>query len=51
MSKEEIPEYKGKSVEPLYDAIDCQDCGEDAGNMEWDEDHECYICPNCGEVQ
>lgn len=37
--------------QPYYDADDCAECGEDASNMEWDEEQECFICPNCGDVQ
>ena len=36
--------------EPLYDAENCPECGEDFEHMEWEEDGY-FICPNCGEVQ
>ena len=45
-----MPE-QDKEVGPLYEAESCPECNEDPGNMEWDEDQECWICPNCGEVQ
>lgn len=48
--QEYINEHNDSHSKAFYEAEDCT-CGEHSSNMEWDIDQECYICPNCGEVQ
>jgi len=36
---------------PFWEAEDCESCGCQASECEYEVDQDAYICPNCGGVQ
>ena len=43
-------EDMGLKIElPSYEAEDCEECGEEACNMKWEDGQ--WVCPDCGTEQ
>ena len=43
--------YGRRMGEAMVEAEDCESCGADSSNLEWNEDQDVYVCSDCGYIQ